>query len=419
MKKFDTLNLKIGKQFSGLNIDEDDEGNGSKNGSPANASVNAKRKRDNRGSMEDRERSRGSSVLDSPKMVMKATKEAATAGVRVGAAAVKSTRGSIEGVRSEIGRKLEERRNKRRRKKENLLDPLSRSMPRVYSQIWSYLKRSFLVQDKRSVIVDLVLITLSGFGLGLVYGDVEASGNEMYSFAMATMAMGIMAANSVERYFPSETLVFLRETSSGCSATAYFLGKVLAQIPFIIVAPMGFCTFYVTFAAPRCETIWIYLNLLLVTWCCTGAGYFLSLTFSNKAQLACVFYPLLSTMVSGVNPTLPELKGDGFTYTNGEGGQHKLGLGYYFAQLSYSRWSVNMFWHNHSDNFNRIVFPNVDSEMESHGYDEHGVWFCGGVLFVGGLLFRIMAFWMIRNMKVGPANIFTFSYTVEVTKGQT
>ena len=112
----------------------------------------------------------------------------------------------------------------------------------------------------------------------------------------------------MERYFPSETQVLIRETSSGTSVRAYFIGKNVAHLPLILVAPMFFCVFYVAFAAPRLWSIYLYFGLLGVMWACTGAGYALSMTFNSKAQLACTIYPLVCTMFSGVNPTLTELQ---------------------------------------------------------------------------------------------------------------
>ena len=120
-------------------------------------------------------------------------------------------------------------------------------------------------------------------------------------------------------------------------------------------------------------------------------------------------------MLSGVNPTLHELKGDPNHVTGDTVG---LGIGYYLAQLSYSRWSVNLFWHSHSLEFNPVIFPEVAIEGANHMFDEHGPLICGLSLFLIGLVFRFLAFLMIRNMKVGTSGIFTFSSGVVVNKGQ-
>ena len=78
-------------------------------------------------------------------------------------------------------------------KVENLLDPLSRMNPTFFVQFQAYLKISFLVQSASAVMIDLFLISLSGLALGIVYSNVEESGNEIYSFAMSTLSMGIMS----------------------------------------------------------------------------------------------------------------------------------------------------------------------------------------------------------------------------------
>ena len=131
-------------------------------------------------------------------------------------------------------------------------------------------------------------------------------------------------STSVERYFPSEKQVLIRETSSGTSVRAYFLGKNVAHFPFILVAPVFFAVFYVAFAAPRCSALDLYSGLLAIVWSCTGAGYLLSMTFNNKAQLACTVFPLIATMFAGVNPTLTNLKETSF-------------IGYAVSTVSYAR----------------------------------------------------------------------------------
>ena len=66
--------------------------------------------------------------------------------------------------------------------------------PTFYVQFMAYLKISFLVQSAWAVMIDLFLISLSGLALGIVYSNVEESGNEIYSFAMSTLSMGIMSS---------------------------------------------------------------------------------------------------------------------------------------------------------------------------------------------------------------------------------
>jgi hypothetical protein len=180
--------------------------------------------------------------------------------------------------------------------------------------------------------------------------------------------------------------VFLREASSGTSTSAYFIGKNLAHVPYILVSPLFFGVFYVAFAAPRIHTMDLYYGLLLVVWSCTGAGYFLSMTMKSKAQLACTIYPLLCTMFAGLNPTLTDLKEQG-------------GVGVWFAGLSYSRWSVNLFWLLQARQYDENTFPNVATTTANHGYDWHGMSFCSGVLFLIGLVARVLAFYQLRSLK--------------------
>ncbi|GMI08367.1 hypothetical protein TrRE_jg11152 [Triparma retinervis] len=291
-------------------------------------------------------------------------------------------RGSTLG--GNLKRRIARRFSAAPQKVENLLDPLSRMNPTFFVQFQAYLKISFLVQSASAVMIDLFLISLSGLALGIVYSNVEESGNEIYSFAMSTLSMGIMS--SVERYFPSEKQVLIRETSSGTSVRAYFLGKNVAHFPFILVAPVFFAVFYVAFAAPRCSALDLYSGLLAIVWSCTGAGYLLSMTFNNKAQLACTVFPLIATMFAGVNPTLTNLKETSF-------------VGYAVSTVSYARFATNFFWLKQAEKFDDRLFPNVETTTVDHGYDSLTGGECLACLWAIGLLLRVLAFFKIRSLK--------------------
>ncbi len=283
-----------------------------------------------------------------------------------------------------VRRRFSVGRGRKKKRAENLLDPLSRSNPGLLVQVKHYLKISVSIQSARETSVDLSLMTLGGFVLGIVYSNVEESENELYSFAMASMSLGIMASTSVERYFPSEVQNFVRQTSSGTSATAYFLGKNVAHLPLIMVSPLFFSVFYVAFAAPRVRADELYIAFLGVVWACTGAGYALSMSFGGKAQLACTIYPLICTMFSGVNPSLVEMK------------ENRIGV---LSWLSYSRWSTAFMWLSQVDKMSPELFSDIHVKSTDIGYDAVGKAWCLTIMFIIGCIFRLLTWFLLRRIK--------------------
>ena len=90
-------------------------------------------------------------------------------------------------------------------------------------------------------------------------------------------------------------------------------------------------------------------------------------------------------MVSGVNPslitkvTIPD------------------SLQYVVQYFSYSRWSVNLYWLNHADRFDNVIFPSVFAETERHGYDFVSSQTCCLSLLALGVIFRLFAFKLLRS----------------------
>ena len=72
-------------------------------------------------------------------------------------------------VGTAVKENIEKLGKKKIKKPIHLLDPLSRKMPSMLVQIWHYHMRSMLVQTSKETLIDLILISLSGLALGLVY----------------------------------------------------------------------------------------------------------------------------------------------------------------------------------------------------------------------------------------------------------
>jgi len=85
--------------------------------------------------------------------------------------------------------------------------------------------------------------------------------------------------------FGNEKVVFWRDTSAGQPTISYYLAKVVADIPRIIVAAIMFTASFILFFPYNSSFILIYLVVLALYFCAFAMGYFLSTIFDKKLLL--------------------------------------------------------------------------------------------------------------------------------------
>ena len=95
--------------------------------------------------------------------------------------------------------------------------------------------------------------------------------------------------------FPEERPVFLREVNNNMySVTAYFFGKVIAEIPSSLINPLIYGVvvyFAVHLSNVHSYTFVLSMVILVITyWCGNAVGMVISCIFSNK-QVAVVMAP--------------------------------------------------------------------------------------------------------------------------------
>ncbi len=74
------------------------------------------------------------------------------------------------------------------------------------------------------------------------------------------------------RTFGHETLSMNREVSGGGSLSAYFVGKVLGDLPSSVIYSMVFTASFVVVCAPNAEFDRLYLVAFLFEYCLYGLG---------------------------------------------------------------------------------------------------------------------------------------------------
>lgn len=184
------------------------------------------------------------------------------------------------------------------------------------------------------------------------------------------------------RVFGSEKVVFRRETTTGTSTEAYFLGKNLAHLPTILLAPLMFLAMYYQLAHPLAPFWQYYFLFVLVYATASGLAYLISIVFmSSIAQLVGVLSVLVCMMFSGANPTLTQLKDPNLLG----------GLLYVPTYVSYIRWAQEAYYLTEIEQY-RAIFLNVQAGMDVYGYKFSDDLTCWLALAASAVIFRALAF---------------------------
>jgi len=103
--------------------------------------------------------------------------------------------------------------------------------------------------------------------------------------AYTVMAVGLTGSVIGNRLFGHEKTNFYREASSGIDVTAYFMGKCLSDIPFIVLYAFVYCISYYTVASPASKFSDFYQLLLTYEFVMLSVGYVASCLFEEENAL--------------------------------------------------------------------------------------------------------------------------------------
>ncbi|KNE55335.1 hypothetical protein AMAG_01237 [Allomyces macrogynus ATCC 38327] len=125
------------------------------------------------------------------------------------------------------------------------------------------------------------------------------------------MSLGVLFAGiSVgTQTFGNELVVFWRDSASGMPTLPYFLGKLVSDIPRIIVAAIMFSLSMVLFWPYRSNFSAIFVIILLLYFVAFAMGYFLSTIFSRQSVglIGTGFALAWALVFSGVTPQLDDV----------------------------------------------------------------------------------------------------------------
>ncbi len=213
-------------------------------------------------------------------------------------------------------------------------DPVRVNQP-FYWQLWFLMKRGFnqVYRDVGATLVDLsmnfcagLFISIAIQNMGFLGGNPEdvclwAPYNVFYTckfpvdtlrvagmfICLGSMFAGISIAGNT---FGREKVVYWRDTASGMSVIPYYIGKIIIDIPRIVLGATTYFIALIMFFPYAQSFVNLFFMVLMLHFYSFAVGYALSTAVSyQKLSLYGVGFALLWALVlSGVNPSLSDIK---------------------------------------------------------------------------------------------------------------
>ncbi|KAI9658131.1 MAG: hypothetical protein M1831_003976 [Alyxoria varia] len=266
-----------------------------------------------------------------------------------------------------------------------------------HRQLWHCLLRALLQQyrTKSSFFFEIGVASLGGFLIGLAQNSHEGNNftglyHEPYEALSSAMdyqsvpimallvaiSIGLIASSPGVKVFGEEKLVYWREASSGHNRLAYYLGKLIASLPRVVLGCFHFTTFFMLLATPIISWPRSFAANLLYYLAVYGLASCVSMvTRREDGPLLATMASLIVGVLSGFAPTLA------VTETWHMSWLWRASPGVWIAELYFS------------DNITPLRYLyQVENASENTGFvlDRYGVdcW----VLLAIGLVYRILAF---------------------------
>ncbi|XP_048580438.1 putative white-brown complex homolog protein 30 [Nematostella vectensis] len=256
-----------------------------------------------------------------------------------------------------------------------------RKLPGFFSQFFCFLSREIRLQFRltKTLLMDQFLVLLAGGTLGALRR--EAPLDQFFVLqTLSSLAIGLTAMLSALRCFGNTRTTFWRESSTGINRLSYFLAVNVVQLPILVVTPMMYLSLLYPLVAPRGFLMYHYIATLAAQFACTGMGYAISTLFNPKnSQMASVTFALISSLVSGLSPSLCKMQ----DYTV---------IGPMMYTLSYCRWYVEALFEKEAIRFPDVLGQYVHELANKNGYSLDNYATCIMAMMVMGLVYRVLAF---------------------------
>ena len=232
-----------------------------------------------------------------------------------------------------------------------------------------------LLRSIGSIVFDMVLTTMVGLAIGLIFGGVWSLNAYGNICVLAVLALGVLSCVSALKMFGNDRIVFWRESSAGISITAYWWAVTLLHLPFTLIFSFLFVAPLWNLIVPDVSflsTWWVFIG---VHFACSGGGMLLSVCFAPiSALLSGVMIPLIiGGFLNGVSPPLAEMSS----------------VLRFFADISYSRYGVEALMLQEfgaQPDYAESLVSSIRSDM---GFQQDHLQQSIGYLFLIGAVLRI------------------------------
>ncbi|XP_024985356.1 ABC transporter G family member 28-like [Cynara cardunculus var. scolymus] len=232
------------------------------------------------------------------------------------------------------------------------------------------------IREARLQAVDFLLLLIAGISLGtLAKVSDENFGAVGYTYTI--IAFSLLGKIAAMRSFTLDKLQFWRERSSGMSCFAYFFSKdTIDHFNTVIKPAVYLCTFYY-FNPPRSSILDNYIILLCLLYCVSGFAYALAIYLEpGSAQLWSVLLPVVLTLIASQN----EDKGSVVTL---------------LKKVCYPSWALEAFLLANAERYRAVWLLTRCAAIAKRGYDLRDWKLCLIRLLVSGLVFRILALFLL------------------------
>ncbi|KAI5666318.1 hypothetical protein M9H77_16171 [Catharanthus roseus] len=230
------------------------------------------------------------------------------------------------------------------------------------------------LREARIQAVDFLILLLAGICLGtLAKVSDETFGAQGYLYTV--IAVSLLSKIGALRSFSLDKLHYWRESASGISSLAYFMGKDTIDHFNTIVKPAVYLSMFYFFNNPRSTILDNYIVLVCLVYCVTGIAYILAIYFEpGPAQLWSVLLPVVLTLMANQDgdSTLTEI-----------------------ANFCYTKWALEAFLIANAKRYSGVWIIQRCGSLRQRGYDLKDWYPCLGYLLAAGIVSRCFAFFCL------------------------
>ncbi|KAF2724916.1 hypothetical protein K431DRAFT_281389 [Polychaeton citri CBS 116435] len=190
------------------------------------------------------------------------------------------------------------------------------------------------------------------------------------------MAIGLAASAPGFWIFGEEKLIYWRETASGHSRSAYYVGKLVSTLPRIGLSSLHFTVFMGILATPLISFQNMYCLNLLYFWCIYGLASVVSMLVKREnGPLLAVLASLIIGVLGGVAPPLSKVKTWHMEW---------------FWRLSPGVWFTEAYFTENTTPLAFLYDVNVASKAVGFTLNQYAM--DAGMLFLIGAIYRVVAY---------------------------